>query len=377
MAEIEEARGGGSDQDVKLVRRQVALERRIRDRCRTLEGDRADRPPWGRESVVELADSLSDAALVEFIDVEEALHAITVAGGRVRLHSLGVATEIQDVLRRLEFAMRRLASPRVHATGAAVARVSLQNAAKRLDDHLLQPLSSELLDRSLVIVPSRTLQSLPWSVLPSCVGRPVAVSPSARLWCQAVGLQKPPVQSVVVVAGPGLPGAVTEACTIAGLYQRSTLLQGADATASRLTTALEGASMLHLAAHGRLRSDNPLFSSLILKDGPLTVYELERLSSPHHVILAGCDTGRLQVVAGEEVLGLGAAMLGGGTATLVAPVFPIRDIATVALMRAYHEGLLAGLSPAAALARVQEQQVGQGDPLATAAAASFICLGAG
>ena len=142
----------------------------------------------------------------------------------------------------------------------------------------------------------------------------------------------------MVVAGPGLPGATEEAEAVAAMYPGATVLVGDEAT-TPLLTAASGGHMLHLAAHGRLRSDNPLFSSLVLADGPLTVYELEQLSSPpHHVVLAGCDTGRLQVVAGEETIGLGAALLGGGTATLVAPVIPIPDLATVPLMRSYHEG---------------------------------------
>ena len=94
-------------------------------------------------------------------------------------------------------------------------------------------------------------------------------------------------------------------------------------------------------------------------------------------MLAGCDTGRLQVVAGEETLGLGAAVLGGGTATLVAPVIPIPDLATVPLMRSYHEGLVAGLAPAEALAAAQAAVDPEPTRWSRAAAAGFICLGAG
>jgi len=140
---------------------------------------------------------------------------------------------------------------------------------------------------------------------------------------------------------------------------------------------VDGAALLHLAAHGNVRSDNPLFSSVTLADGPLTVYELERLTrAPYHVVLAACDTGRPHMVAGEELLGFGAALLGGGTATLVAPVVPVPDAATVPLMGAYHEALRAGRRPAEALAAAQAG-LDSDDPAAWAAAAAFICLGAG
>jgi CHAT domain-containing protein len=134
--------------------------------------------------------------------------------------------------------------------------------------------------------------------------------------------------------------------------------------------------MLHLACHGRLRADNPLFSSLLLADGPLTVYELERLQDPpHQVVLAGCDTGRVHLVAGEEVLGLAAALLGSGTSTLIASVVPVPDLATVELMQRYHQALVRGLTPAAALADAQTQV--DDDPAALVASAGFICMGAG
>jgi CHAT domain-containing protein len=82
------------------------------------------------------------------------------------------------------------------------------------------------------------------------------------------------------------------------------------------------------------------------------------------------------MVAGEEVLGFGAALLGGGTATLVAPVVPVPDAATVPLMRAYHEFLRAGRSPSEALAAAQAD-LDPEDAVSWAAAAAFISLGAG
>jgi tetratricopeptide (TPR) repeat protein len=375
VAEIERTRAEGRSDDA-LVQRQVLLERRVRDRCRTSNAAAGDQPRRLGQSVAELIAPLGDAALVEYVEVDGQVHAVTVAGGRVRLHTLGSADAILPVLAHVPFALHRLAERRVGREAAAAA--VLRRAATVFDDLLLRPLRREVGDRPLVVVPTGVLQSLPWSMLPSCRGRPATVSPSATIWHQAVTRPKPCAEaSVVVVAGPGLPGATTEAATVAELYQHSTLLSGPAATAAAVTASVDGAALLHLAAHGNVRSDNPLFSSVTLADGPLTVYEFERLRrSPHHVVLAACDTGRPQMVAGEEVLGFGAALLGGGTATLVAPVVPVPDVATVPLMRAYHEFLRAGRPPAEALAAAQAD-LGSEDTTSWAAAAAFICLGAG
>lgn len=377
MAEMDEARRDGAD-DRPLVRRQILLERRIRDRSRSLDGDNHATDLRAQESVDELVAHVGDSVLVEFIELDGSLRAVSVASGRVRLHTLGEMGRIREILARVPFALRRLARARGKTAGVEAASAMLKGVASTFQDLLLLPLASQLQDRALVVIPSGALQSIPWSILPSCRGRPVTVSPSAALWHKAAIRPSPEKGAeVVVVAGPGLPGALTEAATVAEMYAESMLLVGEDATSSRLTPRMDGAAMLHLAAHGQVRSDNPLFSSLKLADGPLTVYELDRLArAPHHVVLSACDTGQSQTVAGDEILGFGAAMLGGGTATLVAPMVAVPDLATVPLMIAYHRGLLAHRSPAEALASAQAE-VDPEDHIGTAAAAAFICLGAG
>ena len=152
---------------------------------------------------------------------------------------------------------------------------------------------------------------------------------------------------------------------------------GPQASAGAVRAAMDGAGLVHIAAHGRLRGDNPLFSSLLMADGPLTVYELERLGrAPRHVVLAACEAGRSHAVTRDEVWGLADALLGQGADSLVAPVMSILDTATVDFMRDYHGELRAGRCPAEALALAQERQRRQ-DRAGWAAGAPFVCLGDG
>ncbi|GIG20004.1 CHAT domain-containing protein [Cellulomonas chitinilytica] len=372
-----------------LVARQVALEREIRDHCRRHPGSsaRSVLPP----DVATLADALGDAALIEFVELADELLAVTVVGGRARLHRLGPTAHVAALVEQIPFALRRLARDRGgdgngaehHRTGARNGAASvvaaaglLAQACAALGEALLRPVLTAVADRPLVVVPTGSLHSVPWSLLPACTGRAVSVSPSATLWHVASGSTSPAGRTVVV-AGPGLPGARAEAEVVAGLHESPVVLVGDEATARNVSHAMDGAALVHLAAHGRVRSDNPQFSSLALADGPFTVYDLERLDrAPHQVVLAACDTGRSALVAGGEILGFTSALLAGGTATLVAPVVPVPDIATVDLMRAYHRGLAAGHPPAHALAAAQEA-MGRRDHASLAAAAGFVQLGYG
>jgi tetratricopeptide (TPR) repeat protein len=385
LTAIERRRGSGQP-TAALVQRQVALERRIRDHSRTSAGaaaGSADDAPVAPCPIQVLAGELGPAALVEYTELDGKLHAVTVVDGRVRLYGLNHGPEstietVQQSLRQLTFGLRRLADPRTQPDSVAAAGALLDRANRVLDELLLRPLERAIADRPLVIIPTGLLQSLPWSLLPSCAGRPVVVAPSATLWHLASRRTVPDRYArVVVVAGPGLPGAYREAAAVADLYAGATRLVDGNADAARVTAAMTGATLVHVAAHGQLRSDNPQFSALRLADGPFTVYDLELLrDAPHHVVLAACDTAQSHVVAGEEVLGLTSALLSQGTAALVAPVIPVPDIETVSLMRAYHSDLRAGRAPADALARAQERTRAEG-PQALAAAAGFVCLGAG
>jgi CHAT domain-containing protein len=146
------------------------------------------------------------------------------------------------------------------------------------------------------------------------------------------------------------------------------VLPAAAAPTAGVRAAMEAADVVHLAAHGTFRSDAPLFSSLRLADGPLTVYELERLRAvPRTIVLPACDAAQLGVRAGDEVLGTAAALLGLGVGTVVAPLLPVPDEATKAVMVGLHEHLRAGRAPSAALAAVTARD----DPVA----AAFVCIG--
>ena len=375
MTEMDEARSDGAS-TVALVARQVELEQRIRDHSRRSPGS-AGLPTVAPPDVTQLAHELGETAMVEFLDLDRELHAVTLVDGRMRLHALGPSDLVRRSLTHLPFALHRLAHPATSTAQLKAATDVLHHVAASLEAALLAPLAARVRDRPLLVVPAGWLQSLPWSILPSCAGRPVTVAPSAALWHAAAQRRPAARGGVVVVAGPGLPGAAAEASAVAALHPGAVVLRGVHASAAEVAGAMNGARLTHVAAHGTVRSDNPLFSSLLLADGPFTVYDLERLQrTPHHVILAACDTARSHVTAGEEILGLAAALLTQRTATLIAPVVPIPDAETAPLMTTYHRRLLAGDTPAQALADAQQQHR-SGGSRSRASAASFVCLGAG
>jgi CHAT domain-containing protein len=213
--------------------------------------------------------------------------------------------------------------------------------------------------------------------LPGLTGRPLAVTPSAALWLRTTALSDdqgrprdhggPRGNGVVLVAGPGLPGADGEVAALAEALPLARHLRGDAATVGAVLRALAGARV----------ADNPQLSSLRLADGPLTGYDLEGLTRPPRaVVLSACDAGLTGVRSGEEVQGLVAALLALGTGTVIAAVAPVADDLTAGFALELHACLAAGLPPASALARVQQDWAGRGVREAVTAA-SFVCFGGG
>jgi CHAT domain-containing protein len=118
-----------------------------------------------------------------------------------------------------------------------------------------------------------------------------------------------------------------------------------------LIGAASGASLLHVAAHGAHDNDNPLFSSLELTSGLVFGHDLTRLPEPpRHVVLSACDLGLATARPGGESLGMTAALLHGGTGSVVAGVARVADDIACEVAVAYHERLSRGQRPSYALA---------------------------
>jgi CHAT domain-containing protein len=254
--------------------------------------------------------------------------------------------------------------------------------ARRLDTLLFAPLRARTDathgdSRPLVLVPTGELHALPWSMLPSLAQRPLAVSPSLRLWYRAAQHAPTSNAPAVLVAGPRLPAATEEIETLRTRHPDALALTGDQATVANVTAALDGADSAHLAAHGRFRDDNPLFCSLELADGALTVYDLERLKqAPRRLVLSSCESGLSSVHAGDELMGFTAAVFALGTTTVIAAVVPVPDEATAGLMLALDAQLERGVAPAEALVNARAAIDGD-DRRRAVARAAFVCFGAG
>jgi CHAT domain len=323
--------------------------------------------------VGELRRRLGDTVLVELVQSAGVLHAVVMTATSCRLHEIGPVRAAATTNDFVLFALRRLAIRQGERARSALA--SLRQASHELDTMLFGPL--DLPDGPVVVVPTGALHQVPWSALPTLAGRDLTVAPSAAMWSRSAAVAHHAIPRTLFVAGPGLPGAVAEVRQLAGRYAESTTLVGEHATVAAALAAMESADFVQIAAHGRFRADSPMFSHVMLWDGPLTVYDLEQLrSTPEVVTLSACEAASSRVYHGDEILGTASVLLGLGVRTVVAPLVAVPDEATTRLMVAMHGHLGEGRPCHRALRLAACDVAANGDPLDQMAAAAFLAIGA-
>jgi tetratricopeptide (TPR) repeat protein len=351
----------------------VELQALVRERA---QHERTVRLAWaatpgagGRDasaSDTSLVEALGNRVLVQLVDVDGTLHAVVVRDGRWRTVRVGPASAAAKALDAALYGLR---------TATRGRPVDLARLGIRLESALLGDVVRLLPEgRAVVVSPPAALLAAPWTLLPSLRSRPVALTPSATAWVRAHAA-RPRSSRAVLVVGPDLPTGGAEVAPIARMHAGASLLASDDATVAAALAALDGAALGHIAAHGSFRPETPMFSSLHLADGAMTVDDVHRLGHPpHRIVLPACRSGALAEVGGHDVIGFAAALLGQGTAGVVASLIDVDDAATVQVMLDLHAGLVAGERLDEALSRAR-LAAGE-DPVRLATAVSFVALGA-
>jgi tetratricopeptide (TPR) repeat protein len=355
-----------------LQREQQRLEGVVRACALRAQGG----PGFGRTtvSVTGLLDELGSTQLIQIVEVDGVVHVLGCGAGKVRQFVAGRMRDIARDANLARFALRRLARSRP-TDDVDSALAVLKVTGPRLQDALLGPAARYLGSGPVVIVPPGRLHTIPWALLPALYDRVVSVAPSATAWVRARNAAAPGRHHVTLARGPGLITNGAEVPAVAQLYDDVTVLAD-DVTAERVLDAIDGTWLAHIAAHGSFRADSPMFSSLRMHDGPLTVYDFEQLRrAPYRLILSSCDSGVVAPAGADELLGLVGSLLPLGTAGIIAGVVPLNDDAVVPVMLDIHRCLRAGQTLAEALHSVRCGPVI--DPIQQATALSLVALGAG
>jgi hypothetical protein len=346
--------------------RQAELRQRVRERAWQSRGSGAYDDP---ATLADVQGRLRpERALVAHVVTNREIAALVVTSATASVVDLGPRAAL-DALAGGLLPDLDMAAAELPGAFADAIRSELRSRLRRLDALLVAPLLDAIGDRELVLTPSGVLAAVPWTILPSNHGRPVTVAQSATSWLSRTAS---PLRSSSAgfVAGPRVAQAETETSAAASTWPRATVLHGAEATASAVSGLAGSVDVLHVSAHGRHSSENPLFSGFELADGPWFGYDIDQLTSvPDVVLLSACEVGRSTLRGGEELIGMTAAWLHAGARCVIASAAAINDAVAHDVLVAVHRELSVGRPPARALAAALSEVDPDGPP------APLICFG--
>jgi tetratricopeptide (TPR) repeat protein len=346
--------------------RQAELRQQVRERAWQHRGSgEYDDPASLADVQARLGE---DRALVAHVLTSREIAALVVTHASARVIRLGPRSAL-DALTGGLLPDLDMAAAELPGMFAEAIRSELRGRLLRLDDLLVAPLNDALGGRELVLTPSGALAGVPWTILPSNAGRPVTVAQSATSWLLRT-TSPLRARTAGFVAGPRVAQADAETSAAAAAWPEATVLHGAEATAAAVSALAASVDVLHVSAHGRHSSENPLFSGFELADGPWFGYDIDQLRSvPDIVLLSACEVGRSTLRGGEELIGMTAAWLHAGSRCVIASAAAINDAVAHDVLVEVHRELASGLHPAAALARA----VAGVDP--ERAPAPLVCFG--
>jgi CHAT domain-containing protein len=315
---------------------------------------------WQVYSKLEHVRPSPDTLIIEYFVLEESLVAFLISSGGVRACRLAVSME---TINRQRQRLWHNFSTLVHMPQLGV---ELTRKAQRIlyeFYHLLiEPFADQMKPfRRLIIVPHGTLHYVPFHAFFDgeeylLANHQISYLPGSSF----IGANQTngTGSSRALVMGNDREGALlhvaAETEVIAQRLETTPYLNQA-ATLERFREQAPQANIVHIAAHGDFRPDNPLFSGLHLNDGLLTTLDIFNLTLPASLVtLSACQTGRGVVGGGDELLGLMRAFLAAGTASLLLTLWRVDDEATAAMMRDFYAALMAGQPKIVALQQTQQ-----------------------
>jgi CHAT domain-containing protein len=297
--------------------------------------------------------------LIEFYNDGSRLWAFLLDGQTVHLRSLPITVDVlNQLLAQLQANLSAALTVDPRTDGARRLVQLAQRILKRLYSLLIEPLTlSQFHLKKLVIVPYGVLHYLPFNILYDgstylIEKYEVVILPAAGLATRPA-LQREPGALILANSWEGqLPHTLVEAQMVQRLF--SGTLYAGDA-ANRAALQATPTQILHIAAHGEHRLDQPDLSYLQLADGQLYADDtLQQDMSYELVTLSACETGRANVAAGDELIGLGRGFLYAGAGALLVSMWQVPDISTLYFMERFYKALSQGDSKGSALRHAQQ-----------------------
>jgi CHAT domain-containing protein/tetratricopeptide (TPR) repeat protein len=306
--------------------------------------------------------------LIEYFSTQEQISAFIISKDSVIIkRQLVSKTKINELLDSFQFQIGKFVNVDYVNKHLAYLNKTIKEYLKKLYLYLIEPFAEALKDKALTIVPHGLLHYIPFHALFDgnnflIENHDISYAPSITVYLLC--LKKAAIRTgpLLILGLPdnAAPAIMREVNEIKDIFPHTQVLIEKDASLENLKRYGPDCRILHLATHGVMRPDNPLFSYLKLADRELTFYNTFDLKLKAELVtLSACHTGINRVFPGDELHGLMRGFLYAGVPSMLASLWEVSDRATCELMVGFYQRLCGGASKRTALCQAQRELLQQ------------------
>jgi CHAT domain-containing protein len=271
--------------------------------------------------------------LLNFVELDNLIGVYVVTPDRQKYIQLPVpADKLRSDLHKLSFICERTILGHENSDKM---KSDSDNILNRMYNYLLQPLEIYTAGKDLILLANGDFFQVPFAALCDNSGRYMKDICNLSLICNPTDLANRKSKKVNYLSSANaifasgtenLPALKTEVQKIKQAFKKSNIYIDSGVTRNKLLSELQRADgFLHIAAHASRSSENPLFSKIILDDGPLFPFDIygERIK-PKLITLSGCFTAAPGLYYGNS-FSLARAYYQAGSRFVLASLWPVSD----------------------------------------------------
>ena len=291
----------------------------------------------------------TDEILINFVQLNSRAGAFVVTATEIQFFRCPVSMDdLRQAIHRIHYLMERdvFAGGRTSESARAIDFYLTQ-----LHDWLFAPLAEKLTGRKIILLVDGLFSQIPFPALTDAAGKRLKdrFSLSTIVNPDDLGRRRKSKKctlgrsAIFAVTDIGLPMIEEEAGILSKLFPKAKLYTGDKATISALQKELSHVSgYLHIASHASRASENPLFSRILMHDGPFFPFDLfESGISAELVTLSGCQTAAPGIYYGNA-FSLAKAFYQAGVRYVLASLWSVSDRISKAFMSRFYNALASG-----------------------------------
>jgi len=288
--------------------------------------------------------------VISFFSSDNLLGAYCAANGRVNFVSFDISlTELDILLRKTHFIFENAVfGPRDMDHSSRISRHYLNVIYQKI----IEPLRSYISGRKVIFIADSGFGQIPFMALRDGSGKYIKDLYELRIIVNPRDLEgrdisgpnlKKSHNAIFAASSDLLPLIDIEARQIKNMYRKSRIFIDDNASCSNLISELKEADgFVHIAAHASRSSENPLFSRILMNDGPFFPFDLFQSGVRAELVtLSGCQTAAPGLYYGNS-FSLAKAFYQAGSHHVLATLWPVSDKLSMLFMLNFYETLARG-----------------------------------